>query len=1116
PAAYFEKTFLMDDKSGAFPLYPSGPMKVLTTGQTEPKPIASGKTLVLAPEEAARRVTIKTKNGELLLFDGRNIAQNGWFVVRTLIPANKTGNIIEWSLAANTIDNWLRPPMIGYSQLGYHPNQKKVAVIELDKNDTSLENARLLKIAADGKYIEVFKTDLKKWGKYLRYNYVTFDFSNVKDTGLYTIEYGKTRTKPFRIEKDIYRDAWHPTLDVYMPVQMDHMFVNEAYRVWHGAAHLDDALQAPVNHKHFDLYAQGPTTDTPYKPGEHIPGLNVGGWFDAGDFDIRTQTHYYTVISLVQIWETFRPARDETLIDQKKRYVDIHHPDGQADILQQIEHGTLQLLAQHKAVGHAISGIIVPDLSQYTHLGDALTMTDNLIYDPNLVGKEPNGFASGVFDDRWAFTSKSTPLNYGSIAALAAASRALRGYNDALAEDCLATAKKVWREEQSHEPDLFKHGNTSGGQLELEQFSAAVELLITTKDANYAEAVNKLLPAIEERFAFTAPLAVQAMPYMDKSYSEKLEAMVLKYKQQLDEDEKLNPFGVPITERGWAGSGFVARFGITNYLLHKAFPQIIGPEYTLRALDFLYGCHPGSNVSFVSGVGTVSKKIAYGNNRADFSFIAGGVVPGVLIIKPDFPENKEDWPFFWAENEYVIGMAPSYIYLVNAANDLLNSEPNAPADSNSLPEPVKLSTEQDHRKTMKMLGIKTLRPGRDGMNPKSPNYANYDESKANPYPDLPDALVLKNGQKVTTPQIWWNQRWAEIVEDFDSEIYGRVPNNVPKVNWEVISATNERNGDVNVITKKLVGHVDNSSYPLITVDIDLTLTTPADANGPVPVIMELAWGGPWANLPPRPGDGPDWKQQVLAKGWGYAQYIPTSVQADNGAGLTQGIIGLCNKGQPRSKPDEWGALRAWAWGASRALDYFETDKSVNAKRVGLEGHSRYGKAALIAMAYDPRFAIVFVSSSGEGGAKLHRRDWGEIVENLASSGEYHWMAPNFLKYAGPLNWNDLPIDSHELIALCAPRPVFISAGITNGDGWVDAKGMFMAAAAAGPVYKLLGKKDMGTTQFPPTGTTLIDGEIAYRQHHGGHTPGPNWPTFLKFAERYFKTPSAEPPQGETD
>jgi hypothetical protein len=253
----------------------------------------------------------------------------------------------------------------------------------------------------------------------------------------------------------------------------------------------------------------------------------------------------------------------------------------------------------------------------------------------------------------------------------------------------------------------------------------------------------------------------------------------------------------------------------------------------------------------------------------------------------------------------------------------------------------------------------------------------------------------------------------------------------------------------------------------------------------------------------------DWKQQVLAKGWGYAILIPTSIQADNGAGLTQGIIGLCNKGQPR-KLDDWGALRAWAWGASRAIDYFETDKSVDAKRVGIEGHSRYGKAALVAMAFDQRFAVAFVSSSGEGGAKLHRRNWGEIVENLASSGEYHWMAGNFLKYAGPLDWNDLPVDSHELIALCAPRPVFISAGITNGDGWVDAKGMFMAAVAAGPVYKLLGKKDMGTTEFPPVGTSLIEGDIAFRQHSGGHTPGPNWPIFLTFAERHLNSPAVKP------
>jgi hypothetical protein len=460
------------------------------------------------------------------------------------------------------------------------------------------------------------------------------------------------------------------------------------------------------------------------------------------------------------------------------------------------------------------------------------------------------------------------------------------------------------------------------------------------------------------------------------------------------------------------------------------------------------------------------------------------------------------------------------------------------------PPPVVMTAAQDHQNMMDQLHIDSIRPGRNGSNPQSPNYANYDESKANPFPDLPDPLILKNGKPVKDGRTWWNKRRPEIVEDFDREIYGRVPKRTPKVKWEITSTTRETNGTVPVITKQLVGRVDNSSYPQISVNIQLSLSTPANAKGPVPVMMQFGFlgfgpggfgargrggfggtnfpggtnafarGGPGGtNAPGRRGGfpggfgggGPDWRQQLLAKGWGYAVIAPNSIQADNGAGLTGGIIGLVNKGQPR-KPDDWGALRAWAWGASRALDYFETDKAVNAKQVGVEGHSRYGKATLVTMAYDQRFAIAYVSSSGEGGAKLHRRDWGEIVENVAGSGEYHWMAGNFIKYAGPLHWNDLPVDSHELIALCAPRPVFISAGSTNGDAWVDAKGSFAAAAAAGPVYRLLGKQDMGTTEFPPIETTLIDGDVAFRQHTSGHTDAPNWPTFLKFADKYIKAP----------
>ncbi len=422
---------------------------------------------------------------------------------------------------------------------------------------------------------------------------------------------------------------------------------------------------------------------------------------------------------------------------------------------------------------------------------------------------------------------------------------------------------------------------------------------------------------------------------------------------------------------------------------------------------------------------------------------------------------------------------------------------------------IRKLTEEDHKGMMTLLGISSLRPGVNGSNPNAPNAANYDESKANPYPNLPDALTLKNGKKVTRANDWWQKRRSEIVEDFDREVYGRTPKNTPKVTWEVISTKLDTNNNIPVITKKLVGHVDNSSYPAIKVDIDLTLTTPANATGPVPVIMEFGFVFPPGFRPPvAPRDTSStqrpltWQQQVLAKGWGYAILIPGSVQADNGAGLTQGIIGLVNKGQSR-KPDDWGSLKAWAWGASKALDYFETDKSVDAKKVAIEGHSRYGKAALVALAYEPRLATGFISSSGAGGAKLHRRNAGEIVENVAGASEYHWMAGNYMKYAGPLTWNDLPVDSHELIALCAPRPVFISSG-DRGDGWVDARGMFMAAAAAGPVYKLLGKKDLGTNEFPKVETGLMDGEIAFRQHSAGHTPGPNWPVFLDFAARYFK------------
>lgn len=424
----------------------------------------------------------------------------------------------------------------------------------------------------------------------------------------------------------------------------------------------------------------------------------------------------------------------------------------------------------------------------------------------------------------------------------------------------------------------------------------------------------------------------------------------------------------------------------------------------------------------------------------------------------------------------------------------------------NLPPPVHLTAAEDHQRVMDLLHIKELRPGADPKHPDAANAVNYDESKVKPY-KLPDSLVLNDGQRVTTPEMWWNQRRPQLLAMFDEDMYGRVPAHVPDVHWEVVSTTRETVGTFTAVTRKLIGHVDNSTYPLITVNMDFSVTTPAEAAGPVPVVIEFGWV-------PRKGftlpkeTGPSWKEQLLAKGWGYAVLIPTSYQADNGAGLTEGIIGLVNKGQPRRNLDEWGALRAWAWGASRALDYLETDPAVNAKEVGIEGLSRYGKAALVAMAYDQRFSIAFIASSGEGGAKPSRRNFGEIVENLAGTGEYHWMAPNFLKYGGPLTAADLPVDANELIALCAPRPVFISCGSPQVEGnWLDDKGQFEAEVSAGEVYRLLGKKGLDKTELPPIGTTLIDGDLAFRQHSGGHTAGPNWPTFIEFASRYWKTPN---------
>jgi len=430
-------------------------------------------------------------------------------------------------------------------------------------------------------------------------------------------------------------------------------------------------------------------------------------------------------------------------------------------------------------------------------------------------------------------------------------------------------------------------------------------------------------------------------------------------------------------------------------------------------------------------------------------------------------------------------------------------------------------TNEDHADMLRQLGITKLRPGRN-PNPGSTNPPNYDQALANPFPDWPELLTLKNGEKVTTPEMWWQKRRPEIAEDFEREVIGRIPANVPKVTWEVLRTIDTKVGGVPVVAREVIGHVDNSAHPELSVDLKMAVVLPAGVNQPVPVLMMFGWGNmPDEPTPRFPGAtepaAPPSTDQLIAAGWGYVSLSTASIQADNGAGLTAGIIGLTNQGRRRT-PEQWGALRAWGWGAARALDYLETLPAVDAKKVGIEGVSRYGKAALVTMAFEPRFAVVLVGSSGEGGVKPHRRDFGESVENLASSGAYHWMAGNFIKYAaaesafGAKNAGDIPVDAHELIALCAPRPTFISYGIPEkGDAnWLDQQGSFMATVAAGPVFRLLGVRDLGVKEdyrvalMPPVNTGLLEGELAWRQHDGGHEDRTNMSSFLGWANRLFK------------
>ena len=700
PPVYWESLYFADGKPGLFPRYPSSDNSIRPKSEKihqiydhstfddrgrdeylEPLPIATAKKYILAPDDPLHRVTLKSET-DIHFYDGRMLAQNGWYVFHSKLPSGKSGKVLEWIVEPNSVDEWLREPNIGFSQVGYTPSQEKKAVIELDKNDEYKKEAVLYRISEDGELIPEYTGKTELWGRFLRYDYILFDFSKVDRPGIYCIEYDGIRTNSFPISKDVYNGIWHTTMDVWLPVQMDHMTVREGYRIWHGNAHRDDALQAPLNHNHFDGYSMGNTTDTRFKPFERIPGLSVGGWYDAGDFDIQTGSHNAVVLDLVQIQETFAPARDMTFIDQETQYVDIHRPDGKSDILQQIEHGVLALVAQIENIGHPVRGIVVGNLYQYHHLGDAASITDNLLYDPSLKPYEIDGIRSGTPDDRWVFTTRSSHMDHSTAASLAAASRVLKDFNPDLSERALNCALKLWDDNVAQDKAQNETNERSFYRQSSGNIASALQLFITTKEKRFKDVFEEELwkQINSSRITTDRPgnfwgdnalnYAIMAYPYMDEGFHDRLYPFILEYKKQIDRLETENPYGVIIGGRGWASNTPIMKWAINNYFVYKYYPEVMDAEYVFKAMNYILGCHPYSNISFVATVGAKSKKLTYGSNRADFTFIAGGVVPGLLFLQPDFYENKDDWPFIWAQNEAIITTATPFVFLSHAVEEL--------------------------------------------------------------------------------------------------------------------------------------------------------------------------------------------------------------------------------------------------------------------------------------------------------------------------------------------------------------------------------------------------------------------------------------------------------------
>ena len=684
PGRLFGKPWLMDNQSGIYPQQPNSPLttttpNILHTGDffagkgdkadiqhlngkgyspliaddVIALPYATGKVFVSQPDDPYGKLTIESKTGELKLYDGRMNHNNGWFVLRSEIAPGATKNAVVWVITPNVVNDWLYKPVVQLSQVGYHPQQQKKAIIETDSRDHASGQAQLFRIDAEGEHLaKTITTDA--WGKFLRYNYLTADFSDINEPGLYKLKYGKSESSVFRIDDNVYdRGVWQPVMEYFLPVQMCHMRVSEKYRVWHDACHMDDALMAPAGN-HIDGYAQKPGLSK-YNAGERVKGVNVGGWHDAGDFDLRVESQAGEAYILALTYEAFHPDIDVTAIDQEGHKVEIHEPDGKNDILQQVENGALTVVRSYQALGRLYRGIICNNLRQYVLLGDASAMTDGVI---------------GNDDDRWIFTEDNPYREITTAAQLAGASRVLRGFNDALSKECLDIATHIY------------HNTQLDGRLKMMKLQAAVELYFTTGEAEYLDFVydnQESIVAGAGRSGWIVARLVQKLKTMKdkkaKAFVAAFQNALAEYKANLDKQTAETPYGVPYRPSIWGAGWDIQRFGFEYYYLATTFPEIFPKETVFNALNFVLGCHPGSNTaSFASGVGAKSTTVAYGTNRADWSYTPGGVVSGTALIRPDFPELLE-FPFLWQQMEYVLGGGSShYMFLVLAAQQMLSTK----------------------------------------------------------------------------------------------------------------------------------------------------------------------------------------------------------------------------------------------------------------------------------------------------------------------------------------------------------------------------------------------------------------------------------------------------------